>query len=238
MSTITRQAGQFDAVIRYQSEQTQQLAIWVGKQRYDFTLPATGAFVEPLDIHLGQLNLSDSGATPIRMEVTAKGTMDFHGFELYEANFFAAAQDEGQANQPALVTQFPIARAAHSRIDKGQHPQAHFADKVLDGDSETRWQPHPRQSRQRWFEIDHGEAVDIKSIRTEITALKRHGNVLDDLMMTVRYQDEQGEWQTLTSLPASKANEGFTVEQKARNWRFEFSSKGPIFSVRQVEMTQ
>ncbi|WP_345334343.1 alpha-L-fucosidase [Ferrimonas pelagia] len=234
MSTITRQAGHFDAVIRYQSEQAQQLAIYVGEQRYDFTLPATGAFVEPLDIHLGQLNLSESGATPIRMEVTAKDTMDFYGIELYEANFFAAAQAEGQQ----LSTQFPIARAAYSHVDNGQHPQAYFADKVLDGNSETRWRPNIKKVKQRWFEIDQGEAVNIKTITTEITAPKRNAKLLEQLTLTVRYQDAKGQWQTLATLPVLKANEGFSVDKAARLWRFEFSEQRGNFSVRRVEMTQ
>ena len=229
-TTITRQTGTFDAVATYRSEQPQDITLYVGNKAYPFTLKATGEFPEPLNIHIGQIDLTESGATEVRLETTASGTFDFYGIELYEAGFYATSEEP-------LATQFPIARSHNNYVDKGQHPLAHFPDKVLDGSNETRWLPAPANPNDIWFEVDYGQPQHIRHITPIIEERLGQREFYNSINLIVTYRDEQGEWQKLTKLPVSEANKGFNADQTARQWRFEFSSdRRGTFSVSQMIM--
>ena len=229
-TTITRQTGSFDVVSTYRSEREQSITLYVGDTAYPFILPATGEFPEPLNLHIGQIELAESGATEVRLETAANGIFDFYGIELFEAGFYASSEKP-------LATEFPIARSHNNYVDKGQHPKAHFADKVLDGSSQTRWLPSPRDPNNMWFEIDYGKPQYITHIKPVIEERLGQTEFFNSIELIVTYLDENGEWQKLTSLPAHKANQGFAADKTARQWRFEFSSnRRGTFSVSQVLM--
>lgn len=229
-ATITRQTGSFDVVSTYRSEREQAITLYVGDTAYPFTLPATGEFPKPLNLHIGQIELAESGATEVRLETAANGTFDFYGLELFDAGFYASS------DKP-LATEFPIARSHNNYVDKGQHPKAHFADKVLDGSNQTRWLPSPRNPNNMWFEIDYGKPQYIEHIQPVIEERLGQAEFFNSIELIVTYLDENGDWQKLTALPANKANQGFLADKTARQWRFEFnSSRRGTFSVSQVLM--
>lgn len=229
-TTITRQTGTFDAVATYRSEEPQQVTMYVGDKAYPFTLKATGEFPEPLNLHIGQIDLTESGTTEVRFETTANGTFDFYGIELYESDFYASSEEP-------LSVQFPIARSHFVFEDKGQAPDAHYADKLLDGKSSTRWIPSPRHQDNMGFEIDYGSSQQVSTITPVIETRLNQTDYFNSLEMTVSYMDDSGEWKKFTTLPASEANKGFEVNKAARLWRFDFSSnRRGTFSVSQMIM--
>lgn len=228
-TTITRQTGDFDIVASYRSVNEQQVKIWVGEAAQTFTLPATGQYPQPLDIHVGQLGLTESGTTEIRFEVISDGDFYFNGMKLYEAGFY-------EANHPSLITSFPVAYSPYSHVDRGQAYDAHFADKVVDGNLDTRWIPSLQKQDSQWFEIDYGSETHIKTITPVIETRLRQQDYFDSLSMTVSYQDEDGQWQKMRPVSAAAANKGIDVNKKARFWRFEFTSpKSGTFSVSDVK---